>query len=200
MKLKKLAMVVGMVSTMLSMNSIKAFANTVFIGDSRTVGIYDTLHGTSTANKTNVNVTDADGTTWSCKVSMGLKWMKSTGVPQVEDKIHEDTDVVILMGVNDAADANMAYSYAEYLNLKSAEWADRGAEVHYVSVMPLRNDTKYETNAGIVIWNELIKNGLSDNVDYIDMSESGIAYDFRDAWHFKSNTSREIYSYLTASV
>ncbi len=200
MKLKKLAMIVGMISTMLSMSSMKTFANTVFIGDSRTVGIYDTLHGTSTANKTNVNITDPDGTTWSCKVSMGLKWMQSTGVPQVEDKITDGTDVVILMGVNDAADVNMTSRYVEYLNSKSIEWADRGAEVHYVSVMPLRNDTKYETNAGISIWNELIKNGLSDNVDYIDMSKSGIIYNFRDAWHFKSNTSREIYNYLTMHV
>ncbi len=174
-----------------------SYANTVFIGDSRTVGIYDTLHGTSTANKTNINVTDPDGTTWSCKVGMGLRWMKDTGVPQVEDKIGEGTDVVILMGVNDVADAYTVNNYLTYLNGKSAEWKERGADVHYVSIMPVKKDTKSVTNEGISVWNDEMKS-KSYKMSYIDMKESGIVYDFTDTYHFKSHTSRDIYSYITA--
>ena len=196
MKLKKYAM---STLAMLFASTIAAHANTVFIGDSRTVGIYDTLHGTSTANKTNVNVTDPDGTTWSCKVGMGLKWMKETGAPQIEDKIHDGTDVVILMGVNDVADAGTVTRYIAYLNEKSEEWTKRGADVYYVSIMPVKKDTKSVTNAGITIWNEAMKSNIT-NMSYIDMNESGIVYDFSDTYHFKSHTSHDIYSYLTAST
>ena len=196
MKLKKYAM---STLAMLFASTIAAHANTVFIGDSRTVGIYDALHGTSTANKTNVNVTDPDGTTWSCKVGKGLRWMKETGVPQVEDKIHEGTDVVILMGVNDVADAGTVNNYLAYLNEKSQEWTERGADVYYTGIMPVRNDTKDVTNAGIVNWNNVMEQNVT-NMTYIDMDESGITYDFSDTYHFKSHTSRDIYKYLITSI
>ena len=39
--------------------------------------------------------------TWSGKVSAGLDWMKSTGVPNVEGSIKNGSAVIILMGVND---------------------------------------------------------------------------------------------------
>ena len=58
-----------------------------------------------------------DNEYWSARNSMGYSWMVSTGVPQVEDLIDKDTDVIILMGVNDLGNL---YNYADYINEKAA--------------------------------------------------------------------------------
>ena len=63
----------------------------VFIGDSRTEGLRDAVN---------------DDSIWSCLSSMGYDWMVSTGVPQVEDQIEDNTAVIILMGVNDLYHVN----------------------------------------------------------------------------------------------
>ncbi len=187
-----------MTAAMSLLFSTTCLANTIFIGDSRTVGMYDALHGTSTANSTNLLREDADGTVWSCKVGMGLKWMKETGIPQIEGYITEDSNVVVLMGVNDIADTFMADRYLMYLDTKAKEWTEKGANVYYASVMPLKYDKGYETNEKIGLWNEILKIGLQ-NAEYIDMDDS-VDYDFSDMYHYKSHTSLDIYNYLNDYV
>ena len=91
----------------------------VFIGDSRTEGLRDAVN---------------DDSVWSCLSSMGYDWMVSTGVPQVEDQIEDNTAVIILMGVNDLYHVN---DYISYINAKAAEWGDRGAQTYFVSVGPV---------------------------------------------------------------
>ena len=73
----------------------------IFIGDSRTEGIRDAVQ---------------DDSVWSCLSSMGYDWMVSTGVPQVEDEIEDNTAVIILMGVNDLYHVN---DYLSYINEKA---------------------------------------------------------------------------------
>ena len=63
--------------------------------------------------------------------------MVSTGVPQVEDQIEDNTAVIILMGVNDLYHVN---DYISYINSKAAEWGNRGAQTYFVSVGPVQND------------------------------------------------------------
>ena len=87
---------------------------------------------------------------------MGLKWMKSTGVPQIENLITEDSNVFILMGVNDVDNPNGALNYLEYINAKAIEWTAKGAKVYYVGIMPIKRDDKYATNAQIIAWNEIM--------------------------------------------
>ena len=58
----------------------------IFVGDSRTEGIRDAVQ---------------DDSIWSCLSSMGYDWLVSTGVPQIEAEIVDNTSVIILMGVND---------------------------------------------------------------------------------------------------
>ena len=91
----------------------------IFIGDSRTVHM-----------KLAVNSKDI----WSCKSAMGLDWMKSTGVPNVENQITTGTAVIILMGVNDLFNAD---KYITYINQKTSEWRNKGARVYFVSVNPI---------------------------------------------------------------
>ncbi len=132
-------------------------ASYVFIGDSRTVGMAQYVN-------TNQHI-------WSAKVGAGLSWMKSEGVPAVENKIESGSNVVILMGVNDCGNTSNEKKYATYINEKAKTWAAKGANVYYVSVNPITRDSVANgsiTNAKIEAWNTAIQADLSDDVTYID--------------------------------
>ena len=121
----------------------------IFIGDSRTEGIRDAVQ---------------DDSVWSCLSSMGYDWMVSTGVPQVEDEIEDNTAVIILMGVNDLYHVN---DYLSYINEKAVEWSDLGAQTYFVSVGPVENDP-YASNTEIESFNSAMEANLS-GVTYIDV-------------------------------
>ena len=129
----------------------------ILIGDSRTEGMHQFV-----GNKS--------GVVWSYKSGMGLTWMKSQGVPNIESSIRENTAVVILMGVNDVLDLWQADNYASYINGKATTWKAKGADTYYVSLTPV-DDTKdkYEKNSDIKAWNKRIKAKLSGDVTYIDI-------------------------------
>ena len=86
-------------------NSQSNISNLVFVGDSRTVGMQSAV---------------GSNDTWSGKVSAGLDWMKSSGVPNVEGKIGNGSAVIILMGVNDLYRSD---GYISYINEKASTWA-----------------------------------------------------------------------------
>ena len=132
-------------------------ASYIFIGDSRTVGMAQYVN-------TNQHI-------WSAKVGAGLSWMKSDGVPAVENKIEAGSNVVILMGVNDCGTTSKEKKYAEYINEKAKAWVAKGANVYYVSVNPITRDSVSNgsiTNAKIETWNAKMQEDLSDDVTYID--------------------------------
>lgn len=136
----------------------------IFIGDSRTEGIRDAVQ---------------DDSVWSCLSSMGYDWMVSTGVPQVEDEIEDNTAVIILMGVNDLYHVN---DYLSYINEKAVEWSDLGAQTYFVSVGPVENDP-YASNTEIESFNSAMEANLS-GVTYIDVySASGNRRLFNSGWN-----------------
>lgn len=150
----------------------------IFVGDSRTEGIRDAVH---------------DDSIWSCLSSMGYDWMVSTGVPQIEAEIVDNTSVIILMGVNDVQNLN---KYVQYINEKAKEWTDRGASTYFVSVGPVENDP-YVTNEQIESFNAAMKANLL-GVTYIDvyshLVETG--YSTVDGTHYPEAVSVEIYNYI----
>ena len=150
----------------------------IFVGDSRTEGIRDAVH---------------DDSIWSCLSSMGYDWMVSTGVPQIEAEIVDNTSVIILMGVNDVHNLN---KYVQYINEKAKEWTDRGASTYFVSVGPVENDP-YVTNEQIESFNAAMKANLI-GVTYIDvyshLMETG--YSTLDGTHYPEDVSVEIYNYI----
>lgn len=159
----------------------------VFIGDSRTVQM-----------KTAVG---ANGNIWSCLGAMGLSWMKSTGVPQVESKIGSNSAVCILMGVNDMLLVSPS-DYTSYINSKAATWVARGATVYFVSINPVRLTGYYAiTNSKIQAFNEAIKRGLSSNVQYIDtFSQILNSFVAPDGLHYDATTYKKIYNIITDTV
>ena len=135
---------------------------------------------------------------WSCKGSMGLSWMKSTGVPNVESKIGKGTKVVIMMGVNDLYQPE---AYITYINSKANEWANKGAKTYFVSVNPV-DGTYSNLTSKIVSFNSKLKSNLNSNVRYIDTYNYLVSSGFStsDGLHYKSETSRKIYNYIKSNI
>ena len=162
----------------------------VIIGDSRTVGM-------KSAVGKNANV-------WSAKVGMGLSWMKKTGVPAVESAINANTDVVILMGVNDVRSLSYTGKYTDYINEKAAAWTALGANVYYVSVNPMAFETKAYpgiTNDLIESWNTRMQQGLSENVKYIDTYSTMLGnVQSKDGIHYNKTTYQTIYTLINQGI
>ena len=150
----------------------------IFIGDSRTEAIRDAV---------------GDNSIWSCLSSKGYDWMVSTGVPQIEDEIEDNTAVIILMGVNDIYQIG---NYITYINAKANEWSDLGAKTYFVSVGPVQNDP-YVTNREIENFNASMEANLV-GVTYIDVYSHLISNGFStlDGTHYPDNVSIEIYNYI----
>ena len=158
--------------------------NVIMIGDSRCVQMKSQVR--------------AGSDTWSCKGSMGLNWMKNTGVPNVESKIGNGTKIVIMMGVNDLYQPE---AYISYINQKASTWASKGAKTYFVSVNPV--DGSYSNlTSKIVSFNNKLKNGLNSNVRYIDTYNYLVSSGFNtsDGLHYKSDTSRKIYNYIKSNI
>ena len=151
----------------------------VFVGDSRMVGMENYVPSTDTL--------------YIAKVGMGYDWMVSTGVPQVEDQIEDNTAVIILMGVNDLYHVN---DYISYINSKAAEWGNRGAQTYFVSVGPVQNDP-YCSNAEIESFNAAMQANLS-GVTYIDVYSHLVSEGFStvDGTHYPDSVSVDIYNYI----
>lgn len=167
----------------------------LFIGDSRTVGMYQTIGD--------------NGVLWDCKGGMGYSWMTETAVPQAEPYIDGNTDVVILMGVNDAWDRlgpTYAPMYISYLNKKAAQWAKLGARTFYVSVNPVRGTFElngyYLNNFFVERWNNWMKKGLSGDITYIDtcsgLEKNPIAW--ADDIHYLGETNQQIYDQIAGAL
>ena len=177
----------------------------IFIGDSRTVQMHNTLIG---GKGSPVFDTDANGDTWSAKGSEGLSWMKETGVPQIEGRIDGNTDVVILMGVNEVIYGSGRWEdYISYINEKAAIWKQKGARTFYCAVTPVGKgpgDDSYKkiTNKGtIASWNRAMKNGLTGDVGYIDTYNAIIgSYSSGDGLHYTKDTYKKIYECIKSAT
>lgn len=162
----------------------------VIIGDSRT----EDLHAA---------VGDA-GCIWAHKVGEGLYWMRDVAVPEVDEYIGSNSAVVILMGVNDAGYTGTAYEYVSYINARAADWAARGAVTYYFSVCPI-NESIYRgndvTNADIIEWNNIMQNGLSEDVIYVDVYNDIMeVMDTPDGMHYQRSTSTRWFELITEAV
>ena len=153
----------------------------LWIGDSRTVGM-----------KSAVNEDKHD--VWSCKTSMGLPWMKSTGIPNVESKISSNSAIIILMGVNDLSNS---MSYVKYVNSQVSSWNQRGAKVYFVSVNPTDGGYSY-LDARIKSFNSDLKNNLDSSIKYINtynyLTKKG--FSTTDGLHYTNDTYKKIYNYV----
>lgn len=169
-------------TTTTSTSSSSGNKSAIFVGDSRTVGMQAAIGNDS-------------GDVWSGKVSMGLNWMKSTGVPNIESQIEEGSNVVIMMGANDCG--YNASAYVDYLNDLSTKVEEKGANLYFVSVNPTSGSYS-NLNTSIDSFNETVKNGINSNIKYIDtnsvLKENG--FNSGDGLHYDSSTYQTIYGII----
>ena len=173
----------------LNFNSVQAdSAETIFIGDSRTVGMQQAV-GTES------------GTRWISKTGSGYDWFTSN-VPSTSS-IKSGSKVVILMGVNDLDNVN---AYASYINNKAAEWNEKGINTYFVSVNPI-NDALATQNgysvrdSKVKNFNNTIKSKLSSNVTYIDTYSKIInSYIATDGLHYSTVTYKSIYNEIKSAI
>lgn len=154
----------------------------IFVGDSRTVGM-----------KSAVDNEDPNDV-WSCKTSMGLDWLKSTGVPAVESHITQGSSLIILMGINDLYHVD---SYINYMNSLAPSIKAKGANLYFVSVNPTSRSADY-LNSDISNFNSKMKSGLSSSVKYIDTHTYLLNNGFssNDGIHYTATTYKQIYALI----
>ena len=170
-----------------------------FIGDSRTVQMYINLFGSwdgATVGKLSSGTVDSKNDVWSCKGSMGLDWMKSTGVPNIEGSIASDNRIIILMGVNDLHNVD---GYISYINSKAAEWKGKGAKTYFVSVTQGSAGT---LSTRIPKFNDKMKSSLSSDVTYLDaygyLNSAG--WHSGDGIHYDKATYEKIYNFINSNT
>ena len=167
----------------ISSTTTSGTTNLIFVGDSRTVGMKQAVGGNDT---------------WSCKSSMGLSWMKSTGIPNIENKITNGSAVVVLMGVNDLYNVN---NYISYMNNLVNTVTSKGGTLYFVSVNPTSKSMDY-LNSNIDSFNTKMRQGLSSNIRYIDTNSYLKANGFSsgDGVHYYADTSKQIYNYIKSRL
>ena len=172
----------GTASTSSSAN--KSTSNIIFIGDSRTEGIRDTVKSDSK---------------FICLGSQGYSWMKNTAFPQADQIVNSDSKVIIWMGVNDLGNID---NYIKEVNNKASQWTSKGAKVYYAAVGPLGWDDQYASNSGIESFNKKLKEGLAYNVSYIELYQylKNNGYKTVDSTHYNSETNKKVYDYLVNAV
>ncbi len=177
--------------------------NLVFIGDSRTVGMYNALGFGSSPNEV-VGTTDSNGDTWYAKVSQGYDWMMNTAIKGAESKISSGTGVIILMGVNDLGNVD---KYTQSIIDKSKSWESKGATTFFVSVNPINDSLAssrgyFVRNSGVEEFNKKLISGISKSkVKYID-TYSVLSGNFKtvDGLHYDNSTYKKIYDAIKKKV
>ncbi len=165
-------------------SSTTSVSKVIFVGDSRTVGMQQTV--------------GSNNDIWSCKSSMGLDWMKSTGIPNISGQITNGSAVVILMGVNDLYHVD---SYISYINSLVTGVTQRGGKLYFVSVNPTSRSADY-LNADIDSFNSKMKHGLSGYVKYIDTNSylKTNGFSSGDGIHYSTETYKKIYYYIKSNL
>lgn len=171
----------------------------IFIGDSRTVQMYAYLSNDwDGANYTSGGVHVVGSDVYVAQSSMGLNWMKSTGVPAVKQYFQSGSAIVILMGVNDLYNAS---NYISYLNSNVSSWSSSGAKVYFASVMPC-NGSYSGHNSKIDNFNTKLKSGLDSSIGWIDTNAYLVSsgYKTTDGLHYEGTTYRKIHDYIKSKV
>lgn len=143
----------------------------VFLGDSRTVGMHQVLYNKTYAPE--IQRIERNEF-WIAKGGMGLSYLKQTEVPALEKKgIRPNSDIFILMGVNDCTHPDkiqkIARQYTTYINRKVKEWSQYNVHVYFVSVNPVFEEkSKFRKNTTIEMLNRLIRKDLAPEITFVD--------------------------------
>lgn len=180
----------------------------LFVGDSRTVGMYTAVTNTY---KNPVNATDQNGNMWFAKVGQDLKWFQENE-STIQEKIQDCDCIIINLGVNDIAKnggngKKVAEKFCEYFNEMAPQWTAQGKKVYISSCNPVgKNFTSIRNmNAQIDAFNQTLLEGLSKDITFIDVNSFVKSHvkdrDFRpDGLHYQTSMNSPIYQNIFQQV
>ncbi len=164
-------------------------AGIVFIGDSRMVGLKETV-------EENLGLCPA---AVIAKNGSRYEWFHDSAIPQADKIIGSGSRVVINMGVNDLSDAD---KYAKDMNYWGAVWSARGARVYYASVNPVWANSYGMTEERVQLFNDRLKSQLIPQVIWLDshsyLMQSGVHA--KDGVHYKDDTNLVLYQYYMTMI
>ena len=183
--------------------SASGYTKYVFVGDSRTCGMYSALGG-NYADSISGSLPSKSSEYFISKVGMGYSWFTSPSIQsEISSQIASNTALIILMGCNDAYTSGMGTKYVKYIREKLSQWTTAGATVYFVSVNPVDDANAEKANyrlkdSNIVSFNSEIKTGIAgNNIKYIDTYTS-IKSSFKasDGIHYDNATYEKIYNII----
>ena len=179
----------------------------IFVGDSRFCQMYNYKFGGSSGEY--VNVKDDNGDIWSSKGGEALSWMKSTGIPAIEDELKSGTALCINMGINNGIEGQakaIAIQYADYFNANIDKWTKDGAKVYFVSVNPVGQGGGADNynniyNSDVKTFNKYVMEYCDSKIKYIDtFSAIYDHFETAEGLHYEKSTSDEIYDLICEGV
>ena len=158
-------------------------AGVIMVGDSRCVQMQAAVGG--------------GGCSWICENSKEYTWFSETAIPRFDPYVGKGTKVVINMGVNDPEHYNQ---YIELVNVKAAEWAQRGAKTYFVSVNPVW-ENPYTDQEDVDTFNANVPGRLV-GVTWIDTSSwlNTNGYRLLDGLHYDDPTYVNIFNLIMGSL
>lgn len=165
----------------------------IYLGDSRTVGMKDTI-------------TAKNNEYFVCEVGKGYDWMVSTGISQVNSIMSRNSQykkwkIVTNLGINDIDNTDKYIS--KYKELMSGDW--KNCDLIFESINPVDSDkmvsngyTKIE-NETIDAFNSKIKSNVP-GIGYIDTNKSISSFSTTDGLHYDGTTYKAIYNKLCSSL
>ena len=175
-----------------------AVSKVIFVGDSRTVGMYAYKSGNWSGDYSKSGANELDSDVFIAETGKGLSWLKSTGMPAAESYMGSGSAVVILMGVNDVSNVD---GYISYLKSNASTWTSNGTKMYFSAVTQCSGSSNY-LNTSIQNFNSKLKSNLPSGITWIDtysyLSSNG--YTTTDGIHYDKDTSNKIYNYIKSAV
>lgn len=193
----------------------------IYIGDSRTVGMYIAQYGANDIYKSQLRNTkvqaqtvtiEKDGNYWYAQSGAMLDWLTS-GIGTINSKLDSHDKIVIALGANNtgctADDAKRAAkNYVRDINKYAAEWKAKGKKVYWSLVTKVdeskqdKRDAKGNltngnycviTNAAVNAFNNAVKAGLSSDVSIINATSQATST-ASDGIHYDNSVNKNIYN------
>ncbi|MBQ8464528.1 MAG: hypothetical protein IJ545_00800 [Alphaproteobacteria bacterium] len=192
----------------------------IYIGDSRTVGMYIAKYGTGDVRKAQLRktkvqadtvTTEKDGNYWYAQSGAMLDWL-TNGVGNINNKLSSHDTIVIALGANNTgctvADAQaQAKKYISAINKYGGEWASKGKKVYWSLVTKVDEQKQSPrdangklkngnlcviTNEAVAAFNSAVKAGLSSNISIINATAKATTT-ASDGIHYGSSVNKNIY-------
>lgn len=170
---------------------------TIFVGDSRTVGVYASFNPTSSGFIDEVSGVDI----YYAKNGAGLSWFKSSALSKLQYYLGgANYNVIINMGTNDLLNQSAATSYISLYNSLATSYPKSNFII--VSITPVdeykaRQNGYQVTSDHVKRFNQILRNNLPsrNNLSYCDINNSlGNNYTSSDGVHYDIATYKKIYS------